>query len=72
VTLEKCGANLKSIADAHGIISQSLDRKVLTELSVNEIAPLQLVLPVPIGFDLINEDRLDRLPRDSSGWRDSG
>src|ERR1700723_2953175 len=54
--LEKCGADLKSIADAHGIISQFLDRKVLTELPVNEIAPLQLLLPIPIRFDLIDED----------------
>ena len=28
--LKKCGADLKSITDAHGIISQSFDRKVLT------------------------------------------
>src|SRR5208283_4605352 len=54
--LEKCAADLKAIADAHDIISQSFDRKILTELPVNEIAPLQLLLPIPIRFDLINED----------------
>ena len=54
--LEKRGADLKSIADAHGVISQSFDRKVLAKLSVNEIVPLQLLLPVAIRFNLINED----------------
>ena len=54
--LEKRGADLKSIADADGIISQSFDSKVLAKLSVNEIVPLQLLLPVAIRFNLINED----------------
>jgi hypothetical protein len=40
---EKCGADLKSIADAHGIIGQFFYRKVLTELSINEIAPVTKV-----------------------------
>src|SRR5277367_2911435 len=54
--LEKRGADLKSIADADDIISQSFDRKVLAELPVHEIVPLQLRLPVAIRFNLINED----------------
>ncbi len=52
---EKRGADLKAVADAHGVIHQSFDRKTLAELPVNEIAPLQLLLPITIRFDLIHE-----------------
>ena len=38
------------------IVGQSFDREVLAELSVNEILPLQLLLPVAIRFDLVDED----------------
>src|SRR5207344_1041566 len=54
--LEQCAADLITVADAHGIVGQSFDRKVLAELSVNEVGPPQLILPVTIRVDLIGED----------------
>jgi hypothetical protein len=54
--LEKCGADLITVADAHRIVGQSFDREVLAELSVDEVSPLQLLLPIAIRFDLIHED----------------
>src|SRR5260370_19639123 len=54
--LEQRAADLITVADAHGIVGQSFDRKVLAELSVNEVGPPQLLLPVTIRFDLIGED----------------
>jgi hypothetical protein len=54
--LEKCVANLITIANAHSIVGQAFDREVLAELSMDEVGPLQLRLPIAIRFDLINED----------------
>jgi hypothetical protein len=54
--LEKCAADLISVTYAHGIVGQSLHREVLAELAVDEVSPIQLLLPVAIGFDLIDED----------------
>jgi hypothetical protein len=56
VTSNQRAADLITVADAHGIVGQSFDREVLAELSVNEVGPPQLILPVTIGFDLIGED----------------
>ena len=53
--LEQCAADLITVADANGIVGQSFDREVLTELSVDEVGPLQLLLPVAIRFDLVDE-----------------
>src|SRR6516165_3657979 len=54
--LEQRAADLITVPDAHGIVGQSLDREVLAELSVDEVGPLQLLLPVAIRFDLVDED----------------
>ena len=54
--LEKCGPDLITVADAYDIVGQPFDCEVLAELSVDEIGPLQLLLPIAIGFNLINED----------------
>ena len=54
--LEQRAADLITVADAHGIVGQSFDREVLAELSVDEVGPLQLLLPVAIRFDLVDED----------------
>src|SRR5689334_11079833 len=54
--LEQRAADPISIADAHGIVGQSFDREVLAELAVDELGPLQLLLPVAIRFDLVDED----------------
>src|SRR5215472_4678586 len=56
--LEQCTAYSITVADTNGIVRQSLDREVLAELSVDEIGPLQLLLPVPIRLDLVDEDGL--------------
>ena len=55
--LEQRAADPIAVADAHGIVGQSFDREVLAELSVDEVGPLQLLLPVAIRFDLVDEDR---------------
>src|SRR5262249_8357196 len=55
--LEQCTAYSITVADTNVIVRQSLDREVLAELSVDEIGPLQLLLPVPIRLDLVDEDR---------------
>ena len=54
--LEQRAADLITVADAHGIVGQSFDREVLAELSVDEVGPLQLLLPIAIRFDLVDED----------------
>ena len=54
--LEQRAADLITIANAHAIIGQSFDREVFAELSVYEVAPLQLLLPIAIRFDLVDED----------------
>jgi hypothetical protein len=54
--LEQCAADSITVAYTNGIIRQSLDREVLAELSVDEIRPFQLVLPLAIRFDLVDED----------------
>src|SRR5882724_2499304 len=53
--LEQCAADLITVADANDIVGQSFDREVLAELSVDEVVPLQLLLPVAIRFDLVDE-----------------
>jgi hypothetical protein len=57
VTLEQGAADPVSIANAHRVVGQSVDGEVLAELSVDEVAPLQLLLPVAVRFDLIDVDR---------------
>jgi hypothetical protein len=54
--LEKCGSDLKKVADAYDIVGQPFDCEVLAKLSVDEISPFQLLLPIAVGFNLINED----------------
>src|SRR6516162_7015287 len=56
--LEQCTADSITVADTNGIVRQSLDREVLAELSVDKIGPLQVLLPVAIRFDLVDEDGL--------------
>ncbi|CCE07955.1 hypothetical protein BRAS3843_2490021 [Bradyrhizobium sp. STM 3843] len=54
--LEHGAADLITVADTHVIVRQSFDREVLTELSVDEIAPFQMVLPVAVRVDLVDEN----------------
>src|SRR6266404_2707247 len=53
---EYCATDLITIADAYNIVGQSFDREVLAELSVDEVGPLQLLLPISIRFNLVDED----------------
>ncbi len=55
--LEHRTADRIPVADAHTIVGQSFDREVLAELTVDEVGPIQLLLPVAIRFDLVDEDR---------------
>ena len=45
-----------TVPDAHAVVGQSLDREVLAELSVDEAGPFQLVLPMTIRLDLVDEN----------------
>jgi hypothetical protein len=54
--LEHRAADLISVADAHRIVGQSFDCEVLAKLSVDEVSPLQLFLPIAIRFDLVEKD----------------
>jgi hypothetical protein len=47
--LEHRAADLITVASTNGIAS-AFDREVLAELSVDEVGPVQLLLPVAIGF----------------------
>src|SRR6516162_4696934 len=44
------------IANAHFGIRQSLDCKILSELAIGKVISTELVLPITIRFDLIDED----------------
>src|SRR5215472_5304091 len=51
---EQRGTDLITVADAHSIVGQAFNGEVFPELSVNEVSPLQLLLPIAIRFDLIH------------------
>ena len=55
--LEQRAADAVTVADAHDVVGQPLDGEVFAELPVNEVGPPEPLLPVAIGFDLVNEDR---------------
>src|SRR5215469_5787281 len=56
--LEKCTTDSITVADTNGIVRQPLDREILAELSVDKVGSLQVLLPVAIRFDLVDEDGL--------------
>src|SRR5262249_18490708 len=49
-------ADLITVADADGIIRQSLDCEVLAELPMDEVGALQFLQPIAIRFELVDED----------------
>ncbi len=55
--LEQGAADPVAIADKDAVVGQAFDREVLAELAVDEVAPSELLLPVAVGFDLVDEDR---------------
>ena len=54
--LEQRGADPVAVADADLGVAQPVDREVLAELPVDEVASSQLLLPVAVGVDLVDED----------------
>jgi hypothetical protein len=54
--LEQRASDPITVADAHDIVGQSLDREVFAELSGDEVGLLQLLLPITIRCDLVDED----------------
>src|SRR5262245_42530594 len=46
--LEQSAADLIAGTDANSVVGQSFDREILAELSVDEVGPLQLLLPIAI------------------------
>src|SRR3954462_15529629 len=52
---EQGRADPVAVSDAHVGVGEALDRKVLAELAVNEVRSTEMLLPVPIGFVLIDE-----------------
>src|SRR5262245_23126400 len=54
--LEQRAADLITVADAHGIVWPPFDRQGIAELSVDEVRPFQLPLPIAIRFELVDED----------------
>src|SRR5262249_6890985 len=54
---EQGAADLVAVADAHLVVGQAFDGEVLAELAVAEVGAAQLLFPVAIGFDLVDEDR---------------
>jgi hypothetical protein len=55
--LEKSAADPVAVADAYDIVGKPFDREVLAELPVDEVGPLQVLLPIAIRFNLVDEDR---------------
>jgi hypothetical protein len=55
--LEHSGADAITISSAHLIVRQSFNGEVFAELSIDEAAPFQLILPMAVGFGLVDEDR---------------
>jgi hypothetical protein len=54
--LEQCAADAITVTYAHGIVGQPFDGEILTKLSVDEVGAFQLLLPVTVGFDLVDEN----------------
>ena len=55
--LEERSADLVPVSDAHPVIGQSADRKVLAELTVFEVVAAELLLPVLVRLNLVHEHR---------------
>src|SRR5260370_36161486 len=51
--LEQRAAYLITVSDADGIVGQPSDGEVLAQLSEDELAPPQLLIPVPTLFGLL-------------------
>ncbi len=43
------------VADAHLVVGQAVDGQVLAEAAVAEVVPPEMLLPVPVGVDLVDQ-----------------
>jgi len=55
--LEQCRPDPVPVPDPHLVVGQPVDREVLSELTVHEVASPELALPVAVGIDLVDEHR---------------
>ena len=55
--LEQSGADAIPVADAHLVVTQTVDGEVLAELAEREVVPLHLALPVTVGVELVHVHR---------------
>ena len=53
--LQECSADAVLVADADLVVRKAFDREVLAELPVCEVVPAEVLLPVAVGLDLIDE-----------------
>src|SRR5947199_2692812 len=51
-----CAPNPIAIADAHLVVGQPFDGEILAELSIAEVASIEIGLPIAIGLYLVNKD----------------
>jgi hypothetical protein len=54
---KQCTADSIAVAYAHLIVIQALNGKIFAELAEGEIVAAKMILPVPVGIDLIYQDR---------------
>src|SRR5512132_306016 len=54
---EQGAADLVAVADAHLVVGEAFDGEVFAELAVTKVGAAQLLFPVTIGFDLVDEHR---------------
>ena len=52
--LEECAPDSVAISNADLIIGKTIDGEILTELAILKVLPLQLLLPVTVGVELIH------------------
>src|SRR6478735_1415589 len=55
--LEQRPADLKPVTDANFVVGKSVHREVLAELAVFEVVPTQLIPPMVIRLELVDEHR---------------
>jgi hypothetical protein len=46
-----------AVADTHCIVRHSINREIFTELPEGKIVTAQLAFPIPVGIDLVNQNR---------------
>ncbi len=64
--LERRAADPVAVADTDLVVAEPFDREVLAELPVDEVGAFELLFPVSVGVELVDEDGtlLATVPRD--------